>query len=57
MSDEPDAVLEAVLTLWAAGIAVTPTGDEPERWQVGDLTFSDIELLRLAESCGLGEAA
>ena len=57
MIDDTDPVLDAVDALRAAGISVAPIGEEPERWRSGDLTFSDAELLRLAESRGLVEAA
>ena len=57
MSDDVDPILEAVAALRAAGIAVAPIGDEFERWQIGDLVFSDANLLRLAESRGLVEAS
>jgi len=53
--DEADPVLEAVDALRAAGVAVTPIGDELERWQIGDLIFSDANLWRLAASRGLVE--
>jgi hypothetical protein len=53
MSDEVDPVLEAVTALRATGVVVTSVGDELDRWQIGDLTFSDAELWRLAESRGL----
>lgn len=57
MSDDTDRVLQAVAALRAAGIDVAPIGDELERWQIGDLTFSDADLLRLAMSRGLVEDA
>jgi hypothetical protein len=53
MSDEVDPVLEAVTALRATGVVVTSIGDELDRWQIGDLTVSDAELWRLAESRGL----
>jgi hypothetical protein len=56
MSDDTDPVLDAVVALRAAGIAVAPIGEELERWQIGCFTFSYAELLRLAESRGLVEA-
>ncbi|WP_345819956.1 hypothetical protein ABC766_27380 [Methylobacterium fujisawaense] len=56
MSDDADSVIDAVAALRAAGIAVAPIGEELERWRIGDLIFSDAELLRLAESRGLMEA-
>lgn len=55
MTDETEPVLEAVAALRAAGVAVAPIGDELERWQIGDLIFSDAELWRLAASRGLVE--
>ncbi len=45
--------MEAVEALVAAKIPVIPMGNEFERWQIGDLIFSDAELWRLAASCGL----
>ena len=56
MTDDADPVLDAVTALRAAGVAVNPIGDELERWQIGDLIFSDADVLRLAESRGLIEA-
>ena len=56
MTDDADSVLDAVTALRAAGIAVAPIGEELERWQIGDLVFSDADVLRLAESRGLVEA-
>lgn len=55
MTDDTDPVLEAIAALRAAGVAVDPIGDELERWQIGDLVFSDAELWRLAASRGLVE--
>lgn len=55
MTDETEPVLEAVAALRAAGVAVDPIGDELERWQIGDLIFSDADLWRLAVSRGLVE--
>lgn len=52
-SNDADPILEAVAALRAAGVAVAPIGDELDRWQIGDLTFSDAELWRLAASRGL----
>ena len=52
----PDPILEAGAALSAARIAVAPIGEELERWQIGDLIFSDAEMLRLAESRGPVEA-
>nr|WP_083916320.1 hypothetical protein [Methylobacterium sp. B34] len=53
MTDEADPILEAVAALRAAGVAVAPIGDELDCWQIGDLTFSDADLWRLAASRGL----
>ncbi|WP_010685051.1 hypothetical protein [Methylobacterium mesophilicum] len=39
-----------------SGPPVSLIGDELERWQSEDLIFSDINVLRLAESRGLVEA-
>ena len=55
MSDDPDPILEAVVALKAAGIAVEPVGEEVDRWRIGDLLFSDAELVRIAMSRGLME--
>ncbi|WP_091979880.1 hypothetical protein [Methylobacterium sp. 13MFTsu3.1M2] len=55
MTDETEPVLEAVAALRSAGVAVNPIGDELERWQIGDLIFSDAELWRLAASRRLVE--
>jgi len=55
MSEAHDPILEAIEALWTAGILVMPTGDDLDRWQVGDMTFSDADLLRLAVSRGLVE--
>jgi len=55
MTDEADPVLEAVAALRAAGVAVSPIGNELERWLIGDMTFSDADLWRLAASRGLLE--
>jgi len=55
MGDEADPVLKAVAALEAAGIAVEPVGDEMDRWRIGDLLFSDAELVRVAMSRGLME--
>lgn len=57
MIDDADPVLDAVAALRAAGIALAPIGEEIERWQIGDLVFSDADVLRLAESRGLVEAS
>ncbi|MFB0493218.1 hypothetical protein ABIE45_005804 [Methylobacterium sp. OAE515] len=55
MSDAADPVLEAVEALRAAGITVEPVGEEMDRWRIGDLLFSDAELVRIAMSRGLME--
>lgn len=55
MDDAADPIMEAMTALGAAGVAVAPIGDELERWQVGDLVFSDADLWRLAASRGLVE--
>ena len=55
MADDPDPVLEAVAALEAAGIAVEPIGEEIDRWRIGDLLFSDAEIVRIAMSRGLME--
>lgn len=55
LGEEADPILEAVAALRAAGVAVAPVGDELERWQIGDLVFSDADLWRLAASRGLVE--
>ncbi|MCJ2015830.1 hypothetical protein MKK84_00045 [Methylobacterium sp. E-065] len=55
MSDDTDPVLNAVDALRAAGIVVVPIGEELDRWQIGDLLFSDAELVRIAMSRGLME--
>ena len=55
MRDDPDLVLEALAALEAAGIAVEPIGEGMDRWRIGDLLFSDAELVRIAMSRGLME--
>ena len=55
MDAEADPIIEAVTALRAAGIAVAPIGDELDRWQIGDLVFSDADVWRLAASRGLVE--
>lgn len=55
MIDDTDPVLEAVAALRGAGITVEPTGEEMDRWRIGDLLFSDAELVRIAMSRGLME--
>ena len=55
MSDDADLVLKALVALQAAGIAVEPVGEEIDRWRIGDLLFSDAELVRIAMSRGLME--
>ncbi|KTS04523.1 hypothetical protein SB2_19280 [Methylobacterium radiotolerans] len=53
MIDDSDPVLAAVAALRAAGIKAIPTGNDMELWQIGDLIYSDAEVLRLAKSHGL----
>ncbi|KAA0122199.1 hypothetical protein CIW48_19570 [Methylobacterium sp. P1-11] len=55
MHEDDDPILEAAAALWASGVRAVPIGDELDRWQVGDLIFSDSELWRLAASRGLVE--
>lgn len=55
--DDADPILKAVAALRAAGVAVAPIGDELDRWQIGDLTFTDADVWRLAASRGLVEDA
>ncbi|SFL82088.1 hypothetical protein [Methylobacterium pseudosasicola] len=55
MGDDADPAMEAVDALRAANIAVAPVGEELERWQIGDLVFSDANVWRLAASRGLVE--
>ena len=57
MGDDTDPVLDAVDALRAAGVAVMPIVEELNRWQIGSFTFTDGDLLRLAESRGLVKAA
>jgi hypothetical protein len=47
--------MEAVSALRGAGIEVEPSGDELDCWLIGDMTFSDADLWRLALSRGLVE--
>ena len=54
-ANDPDSVLEAVAALKAAGIPVEPVDEEMDRWRIGDLLFSDAELVRIAMSRGLME--
>ncbi|MCJ2089927.1 hypothetical protein MKK88_28645 [Methylobacterium sp. E-005] len=56
MIRDVDPVLDAVPALRAIGITVAPIGGV-ERWQIGHLILSDADVLRLAESRGLVEAA
>jgi hypothetical protein len=56
MSEGDDPILEAVSALRGAGTAVEPSGDELDCWLIGDMTFSDADLWRLAVSRGLVEA-
>jgi len=53
MLDNTDPILDAVDALRAADIVVAPIGEELEWWQIGDLNFSDADVVRLAESRGL----
>ncbi len=53
MDDEADPVLTAVAALRAAGIKAIPTGNDMELWQIGDLIYSDADVVRLAASHGL----
>lgn len=55
MPDDTDPILEAVAALRSDDVEVEPIGEEMDRWRVGDLTFSDAELWRLAASRGLVE--
>ncbi|MEH3063835.1 MAG: hypothetical protein PGN33_14200 [Methylobacterium radiotolerans] len=52
---EADPIMEAVEALRGAQVPVVPVDDELERWQIGDLIFSDADLWRLAASRGLVE--
>jgi hypothetical protein len=56
INDDADPVLEAVAALRGAGIEVEPSGDELDCWLIGDMTFSDADLWRLAASRGLVKA-
>ena len=57
MSDEGiDPVMEAVSALRGAGIVVEPSSDKLDCWLIGDMTFSDADVWRLAASRGLVEA-
>jgi hypothetical protein len=54
MSDEDiDPVMEAVSALRGTGIVVEPSGDKLDYWLIGDMTFSDADVWRLAISRGL----
>ena len=55
MPDDPDPVLTAVEALRASGVEAVPTGDDFEKWRVGDFVLDDATLLRLAERMGLVE--
>ncbi|RUP13901.1 MAG: hypothetical protein EKK43_14480 [Methylobacterium sp.] len=57
MGDEANLIMEAVTALRAAGVTVAPIADEIDRWQIGDLTFSDADLRRLAATCGRSKMA
>ncbi|MBL7405333.1 hypothetical protein INQ30_23565 [Escherichia coli] len=52
---EADPIMEAVDALVAAKVPVVPISEELERWQIGDLIFSDADLWRLAAKRGLVE--
>lgn len=53
MPDDTDPALEAMNALRADGVDVMPVGEELDRWRVGDFTYSDADLCRLALSRGL----
>lgn len=53
MLDDVDPALVAMAALRADGVAVEATGEELDLWRVGDFTFSDADLWRLAVSRGL----
>jgi len=53
MDDDADPILEVVAALLGAGVVVVPSAEELDSWQIGDLTFTDAELWRLAASRGL----
>ena len=55
--DDADPVHDAVAALRAAGVTVAPVGNEFECWQIGDLIFSDSDVLRQAERRGPVEAS
>ena len=55
MGDDADPILEAVAALRGARMKVEPSGDELDCWLIGDMTFSDADLWRLALSRGLVE--
>lgn len=55
MDDDTDPILETMTALRAAGIKAIPTGHDIEFWQIGDVIYSDTDVLRLAESPGLVE--
>lgn len=55
MDDGADPIMEAVTALRTTGVTVAPIGDELDRWQIGDLMFSDADLWRLAARRGLVE--
>lgn len=52
---QANPIMEAVDALVAAKVPVVPIGEELERFQIGDLVFSDADLWRLAASRGLVE--
>ena len=53
MPEGSDPVLEAVDALQAAGLIVTPIGDDFLLWLVDGHTLNDQELIHLAASRGL----
>lgn len=52
---DTDLILEAASALISDGVEVEPIGEELDRWRIGDLTYSDGDLWRLAVSRGLVE--
>lgn len=53
MLDDTDPALEAMIALQADGVHVTAIGEELDLWRVGDFTYTDADLCRLAVSRGL----